>query len=134
MTGFAASTLNIKREPTWGITPHPSPGDSGKKLANRSKGAGIGDWITARGTPDRRLVNIDYLVNMLHTNDSITIACPLPRSVKYLCQLLIHSFIDKGALTTTRNPGDTNKLAQGDMNIYVFQVILLSSLYYYLLG
>ncbi|MBA7709009.1 hypothetical protein ES703_117916 [subsurface metagenome] len=131
-TGFTAPTLNIEGKTTRSVASHPRLRDGGKKLTNRGKGAGVGGWITTRGAPNRRLVNIDHLINMLNTDDTIAITRSFPRPIEELCQLLIQNLVNKGAFTTTRNPGDTNKPAQWNVGIYIFQVILLSPFYYYL--
>ncbi|MBA7669098.1 hypothetical protein ES703_77226 [subsurface metagenome] len=97
-TGFTAPALNVEREPPRSIAPHSGLRDSGKKLTDRSKGAGIGGGVAAGGASDRRLVDIDHLVNMLNADNAIALPCSFPRAIEELCQLLIQNIVNKGAL------------------------------------
>src|SRR5680860_75781 len=63
--GFAATAFHIKAKTAWFITANGGLGGFGEKRTNLTKNSGIGCGIGARGTSDRGLVDVDYLIDML---------------------------------------------------------------------
>src|SRR5690554_1966867 len=67
LTRFAAPALDVERETSRAVAARTGFGHAGEQLADWRKQAGIGGRIGTRGATDRRLVDIDDLVEMLQS-------------------------------------------------------------------
>ena len=127
--GLTASAFDVEREAAGSVAPHPGFRDGGKKFPDGGEGAGIRGRVAPRRATDGRLVNVNDFINMLQAGNFITVTGFLPRTVEYMGQFPVKNLIDEGALTAAGYAGDTDKLAQGEAYIDVFQVILPGALY-----
>ena len=98
------------------------------KLADGGKSAGIGGRIAARGAPDRRLVDIDDLVDMLRSGDVIAVTAAVFGMVKDLGQPFVEDIGDQGALTAAGNTGDADELTERNSDIDILEVVLPGAL------
>ena len=62
LAGLAAAALDVERETARLVAARLGLGQAGKPVADRREGAGIGRRVGARRAPDRRLIDVDYLV------------------------------------------------------------------------
>src|SRR5579863_9095186 len=67
LTGLTPSTLDIEREPPRLIATQTRLRHLREQITDDGKGCGIGSGIRARCTPNRRLININHLVQMLQS-------------------------------------------------------------------
>ena len=67
---FAAPALDVEREPARQIAARLGFGQAREPIADRREGAGVGRRVRARRAPDRRLVDVDHLVEMLKAVDA----------------------------------------------------------------
>src|SRR6476659_4039776 len=74
LASLAAPTLDVEGEAAWLVAAHLGLRQLGEPFADRRKGAGIGRGVRARRAPDRRLVDLDDLVEMLEALDRVMIA------------------------------------------------------------
>ena len=82
LTGLAAAALDVKAE-TPGLVPaRLGFGQTGKPVADRGEGTGIGRRIRPRRAPDGALVNVDHLVQMLQPLDRLARRRRLARPVQ----------------------------------------------------
>ena len=65
LAGFAAPALDVEREAARQIAARLGLGQPGEPVADRGEAAGIGRRVRARRAADRRLVDIDDLVEEL---------------------------------------------------------------------
>jgi hypothetical protein len=63
--------LDVERKPPRLVPARPGLGQPGEPFADRGEGAGIGRRVAARRSPDRRLVDIDHLVEVLEALDAV---------------------------------------------------------------
>ena len=64
---FASTAFNVERKPSGGISAHFSLIRLGKELTNMVEHAGVCRRIRPRSTPNRRLVNMNNLIQMFQT-------------------------------------------------------------------
>ena len=79
--------------------------------------AGIGRRIGARRPADRRLVDIDYLVEMFQSHDLIVGQRFLTRIPEMLGENAIQRFVDQRRLARTGDTGDAGKHADRNIDI-----------------
>ena len=84
----------------------------------------VGRRIGTRGPPDGRLVYVDYLVDMLYTGERSGFPRFFTRPIQDLCQFPIKHFIDKRALSASRDSRYDNQFAERDTDIDIFKIIL----------
>ncbi len=65
LAGLAAPALDVEAEPPRLVAARLGFGQAGEPVADRGEGAGIGGGVRARRAPDRALVDVDDLVEML---------------------------------------------------------------------
>ena len=68
---FAAPALDVEAEPSRLVAPHLGLGGGREQLADMVEHAGIGGRVGTRGPPDGRLVNGDYLVQVVQAVDAL---------------------------------------------------------------
>ena len=71
LTVLTASTLNVEGEPTRLIAAHFSFGGLGKESTDLVEDTGIGGRIRSWCASDRRLVDVNHLVDFLDTGDRL---------------------------------------------------------------
>jgi hypothetical protein len=72
LAGLAPPALDIKREAPGGVATRLCLlGQTSKPVADRREAAGIGRWVRTRGAADRRLVDVDDLVEELDTFEPV---------------------------------------------------------------
>jgi hypothetical protein len=71
LAGLAAAALDVEREAAGLVAARLGFGQAGEPVADRREGAGIGRRVRARRAADRRLVDVDDLVDMLEALDAV---------------------------------------------------------------
>jgi hypothetical protein len=71
LAGLATAALDVEGETAGLIAARLCLRQAGKPVADRRKRAGIGGRVGARRAADRRLVDVDDLVDMLETVDPV---------------------------------------------------------------
>jgi len=97
------------------------------QLADIVEHAGIGCRIGARGSADRRLRNIDDLVQLADSADFAVFSGAGFSSVELCGKSFVENFIDKRRFSRAGNAGHTDEHAERKINRDVLQVILLRS-------
>src|SRR5215211_3390515 len=75
LAGFAAPTMYVKRETSGLVTAHLALREFGIQLPDLVEQTRIGTGVRTRRASDRRLVNVDDLIEMLDALDAFMIAC-----------------------------------------------------------
>jgi len=128
LAGLAASPFHVEREPAGAIAAHPGFRQRGVQRADRAKHVRVRRRVGARRAPDRRLVDIDDLVNVLRAIDRFV--CPGLRrcSVQDVCQPLVNDLHEERALARAGYPGERHKRPQRHGHGEVLQVVGAGSL------
>src|SRR5690606_14526577 len=71
LAGLAAPALDVEREAARPIAARLRLGQARVPIPDRREGAGVGGGVRARRAPDRRLIDIDYLVEVLQAFDPV---------------------------------------------------------------
>ena len=71
LAGLAAAALDVEGEAAGLVAARLGLGQAGEPLADRREGAGVGRGVGARRAADRRLVDVDDLVEMLEALDAV---------------------------------------------------------------
>ena len=71
LAGFAAAALDVEREAAGLVAARFGFGQAGEPVADRREGAGVGRGVGARRAADRRLVDVDDLVEVLEAFDAV---------------------------------------------------------------
>src|SRR5208283_3373367 len=98
LASFAASAGNVKREAPRPIATLPRFRQHGVEIANLGEDAGVGRGIRTRCTPNRRLVNLDDLIDKLSSRYSLVRTRLFARAVKSLGQGAIKNVVDQRGL------------------------------------
>src|SRR3546814_12140092 len=71
---FAAAALDVEREAAGLVAARLAFGQPREPIADLGEGAGIGRRVRARGAADRRLIDVDHLVELLEAGDLVVLA------------------------------------------------------------
>ncbi len=74
LAGLAAAALDVEAEAAGLVAARLAFGQAGEPVADLGEGAGVGRRVGARGAADRRLVDVDHLVEMLEAGDLVVLA------------------------------------------------------------
>ena len=83
----------------------------------------IGSRVGTRGAPDGGLVNIDDFVKMLDALNMFVGHGLIQRAVEMLGEDGVEGLVDECGFTTATDSGDDNKLAKGELDINVFEIV-----------
>ena len=122
---LAAPALHVEAEPSGTVAALARFRQHGKQLADGRKHAGVSGWVRPRRAADRRLVNLNHLINVLGALDLCMRAGPLHRAVELLRQRAIEDVVHQSGLARARNSCDHGEHAQWQRHIDVLQVIRL---------
>ncbi len=95
----------------------------GEPFADRRERAGIGRGIRARGAADRRLVDVDDLVDMLQALDAVVRRRAFAGVVEFTRDRLVQRVDQQRRLAATRNAGDAGEQPQRNFRRDVFQIV-----------
>ena len=93
--GFTSAALHIEAEPSFFITPCLGILCGSKQIPYHIKYAGISSRIGTGRTPDRGLINIDHLIQLLYAFNAFVLPGNGPRPVQIPGQSLIQDLIHK---------------------------------------
>src|SRR5690606_35433607 len=121
---LAAPALDVEGEAAGFIAARLRFGKSGKPVADRREGAGIGRGIGARRPPDRGLVDIDDLVEPFDALNSVVRPGVVAVVVELLGDGLIERLDNQRGFTAARDPGDAGEGAERDIHIDPLQIVM----------
>src|SRR3954463_12904031 len=106
LTGLAPSALHVEREASRPIAADLRLGQLGEQLANRREQSRVRRRIRARRPPDRTLVDVDDLVDVLEPGDARMRAGNHARSVEMPGERTRKNVLDQRGFAITRMAGD----------------------------
>ena len=101
LAGLAAAALDVEREAARLVAARLALGQAGEPFADRREGAGIGRRVRARRAADRRLVDVDDLVEVLEAFDAVVRGRGLAGAVEPARHRLVER-VDQQASTCRR--------------------------------
>ena len=120
---LAAPALDVEREAARQIAARLGLGQPGEPVADRREAAGIGRRVRARRAADRRLVDVDDLVEKLDAFEPAERRRLLARVVEPLGERLVQGLDDQGRLAAARDAGDAAEGAERDLGGDVLQIV-----------
>src|SRR5690606_18194848 len=109
LAGLAAAALDVEAEAAGAVAARLGLGQARIPVADRAEGSGIGGGVRARGASDRRLVDVDDLVEMLQSLDAVEGGGGVGRIVQTPRGGLVERLDSKGRLAAARHAGDAGE-------------------------
>ena len=123
--GFTAAALHIEGETAGAVATNFRIGSGCKEVADVIKEAGVGGRVASGGSADGALVNVDDLVQPLHTLHTAAFAGTGPGVIQLAQEGLVQHLIDQAGLTGTGHARNAGKGSQRNFHIHVLQIIFL---------
>ena len=123
LAGLAAAALDVEAEAAGLVAARLRLGQAGEPLADRREGAGVGRGVGARRAPDRRLVDVDDLVDVLQPLDAVVRGGGLAGAVDLARDRLVERVDQEGGLAAAGDAGDAGEQAERDFGGDVLQVV-----------
>ena len=130
LTCLAAPALDVEGEATWSVAPDAGFRERGEQLADGCEGPGVGRGIAAGCAPDGRLVDVDYLVDLVQAGDGVVSAGAVLGSGHVLGQALVQHLVHQAALAGAGYAGNAGEHPQGHGDVDSLEVILASALHF----
>ena len=121
---LAAAALDVEREPALLVAAHLRLGRRGEQLADVVEDAGVGRRVGPRRAADRRLVDVDHLVDVVEAGDPLVPARDRARVVDLLGQRRVEDVVDQGRLARAGDAGDRDEQPEREGHVDVAQVVL----------
>src|SRR5690242_16214191 len=109
LAGLAAATLHVKREAAGLVAARLGLGEAGEPFADRREGARVRRGIGARRAPDRRLIDVDDLVEVLEAFDAVVWGRGLARAVEPPRHRLVERVDEERRFPAARYARDARK-------------------------
>ena len=125
--GLTSAALYIKAESALLVASCLGISRRCKKIPDLIKHASVSSRVGSGGTSNRRLINIDHLVQLLQSLNGFMFSwygsCPVQISGK----CLVKDFVDQRAFAGTADTGNTGHHSKRDIHIYLLQIVLCST-------
>ncbi len=121
--GLAAAALNVKTETSLLVAAGLGIRCPRKQIADHVKDTGVRRRIRARCAPDRRLIDVDDLVELVHSVDAVVCARYRAGVIELPGKCLVENFVHERALARPGHARDDRHDAQREAHIDVLQVI-----------
>ena len=120
---LAPPALDVEAEPPGLVAAREAFGQAGEPVADVGEGAGVGRRVAARGAADRRLVDVDDLVEMLQPVDAVVRPGEDARAVQLARGGGVERVDGEGRLAAARDAGDAGEGAERDRRGDAAQVV-----------
>ena len=121
---FAPATLDVEREAPRLETALLSLGHHREQVADEREQAGVGGGVRARRSSDRRLVDLDDLVDQRDPLDAVVRAGLVGRAVDGPRERAVEDVVDECRLARAADAGDRGEHAQRKPHVDVLEVVL----------
>ena len=123
LAGLAAPALDVEREAAGPVAAGLGLGHHGEQIADEREEPGVGGRIRARRAADRRLIDLDDLVDLVHALDHLVRAGLVGGPVDLLGQRLVEDVVDERALARPAHAGDGDEQAERNPHVDVLEVV-----------
>ena len=121
---LAAAAAHVEREPARLVAAHLRLGRQRVQLAHVREQVGVRRRVRARRAADRRLVDVDHLVEALDPLDRLVVARLRARVVEPVGERLVDDLVDERRLARAGHARDADELAERELDVDVLQVVL----------
>src|SRR5918996_1510344 len=129
-TRLAASAPDVEREPARLVPADPGLGGLREQPPNVVEHPRVGGRVRPGGPADRRLVDVDDLVDLLPADQPSVAPGDNPGAVHLLLERSMHHVLDQGRLARARHAGDAYQEAQRERHVDPLQVVLPGALHF----
>ena len=123
LAGLAAPALDVEREAARRIAARLGLRQFRKPVPDRREGTGIGCGIRARRAADRRLVDVDDLVEIFQPVDRSCGAGMFARPIEPPCGRLVERLDDERRFAAARDAGDAGEGTDRDRGVDILQIV-----------
>jgi hypothetical protein len=123
LAGFAASAAHVEREASGLVAAHLRLRRERVELTNRREDVGIGGRVGSRRAADRRLVDVDHLVEAFDPLDRVVLAGLDPHPVEPVREGLVDDLVHERGLAGARDARDADELGDRELDVDVLQVV-----------
>ncbi len=123
LAGLATPALDVEGEAAGRIAAGLGLGEAGEPVADRGEGAGIGGGVRPRRPPDRRLVDVDDLVEMLQPIEPLEGGRGLAGAVQPPRHRLVKRVDEKRRLAAAGDAGNRGEGAERNLHRDVLKVV-----------
>ena len=124
---LAATALDVEAEPARLVAARPRLPGLGVELPDVVEDVRVGRRVGPRRAPDRRLVDVDDLVDLLDPVDPVVRAWPQLRLMEPVGDGRVERLVDQRRLARARDAGDAAEDAERDRHVDPLQVVLAGS-------
>src|SRR5690606_23900847 len=103
---LAAAALDVEGEAAWAVAAGFRFREAGEPFAQRREGTSIGGRVRTRGAADRRLIDVDDLVEEFEAGEAFMRGRDDARAVETTGDGLVHGIDHQGRLTAPGYAGD----------------------------
>ena len=121
---LAAPALHVEREAARLEAARLRLGHHREQIADEREQPGVGGRIRSRRAPDRRLIDLDHLVDELDALDAVVRAGLVAGPVERARERLVEDVVDERGLARPADAGDRRQHAERDPHVDVLQVVL----------
>ena len=126
--GLAPAALDVEREPAGLIATDLGLGRLREQPPDVVEHARVGRRVGPRSPPDRTLVDVHHLVELVHPGHLGVPARHDPGAVQLLRQRRVQDVVDQGRLAGPRHPGDRDERTERERHVDALEVVLRGSL------
>ena len=123
LAGLAAAAAHVEAEAARRVAACARLGHLRIQFAQGREQAGIGGRIGTRGAPDRRLVDVDHLVEQVQALDLAVRRGLVRGTVDLVGGQRVQGVVDQGRLARTGHAGDAGHQPGGDLQVHVLEVV-----------
>src|SRR5216683_2891804 len=123
LAGLAAAALDVEGKSPGLVAARLGLGQAGEPFADRRERAGIGGRIGARGAADRRLVDVDDLVDMFEPLDAVVRGSTLAGVVEFSRDRLVERVDQQRRLAAAGNASHAGEQPQRNFRRDVFEIV-----------
>src|SRR5687767_2036834 len=131
---LAPPALHVEGEAAGRVAADPGVGDLAEDVADRREEAGVGRGVRARCAADRRLVDVDHLVEELDALDDVVLARALLRLRDRLRETAVQDVVHERALPRAGDARHRDEDAERHADVDVLQVVLARPFHHELLA
>ena len=121
---LAAAAADVEREAARLVAAHLRLGRQRVQLADVREEVGVRRRVRARRAPDRRLVDVDHLVEAVDPLDRVVRTRLRPGLVEPVGERLVDDLVDERRLARPGDARDADELPDRELDVDVLQVVL----------
>src|SRR5207244_7332746 len=120
---FATAALHVERETAGSVAAGTGLGELCEQIPDGGKGTRIRRRIRARAPADRRLADLDHLVDQLPAHELAVYPRLLPPAAEPAGERTMERVADERALARARHTGDADHRAEREVDVDIAQVV-----------